>query len=94
MVLAAHVTLAPDGRDGPFVNLRDLTPGDVVTVYMGSQAYTYRIEHLKTVRPTDIEVTYPSDAPRITLITCLNFNQDLGRYEDRLVAVGHLERGN
>ena len=94
MVLAAHVTLAPDGRDGPFVNLRNLTPGDVVTVYKGSQAYTYRIDYLKTVRPTDIEVTYPSDEPRITLITCLNFNRDLGRYEDRLVAVGHLESGN
>ena len=47
MVLAAHVTLAPDGRDGPFVNLRSLAPGDAVTVYRGNQPYTYRIEYLK-----------------------------------------------
>jgi LPXTG-site transpeptidase (sortase) family protein len=91
IVLAGHVTLAPDGRAGPFKNLKELTPGDLVTVYKGDQNYTYRIDHMRTVKPNDIEVTYPTNVPTLTLITCLNYNRSLGRYEDRLVIVGHLE---
>jgi len=93
VVLAGHITLAPDGRAGPFLKLNSLASGDLVTVYYGDQPFTYRIDHIKTVKPTDIQVTYPSNDSKLTLITCLNYNRALGRYEDRLVAVGYLEQG-
>jgi LPXTG-site transpeptidase (sortase) family protein len=91
VVLAGHVTLAPDGRAGPFKRLRELVPGDLVTIYKGEQPFTYRVDHTRTVKPTDIEVTYPTNEPTLTLITCLNFNSAEGRYEDRLVVIGYLE---
>jgi sortase A len=90
MVLAGHVTLPPDGRAGPFVNLKRLAPNDTVIVYNQGQAFTYQIDYLITVKSTDVHVTYPSSEPRLTLITCLNYDRVLGRYTDRLVAVGHL----
>ena len=90
VVLAAHVTLAPDGQPGPFAGLHTLTPGDLVTVYAQDQPFTYQIEQLKTVKPTAVEVSYPSSEPRLTLITSLNYNAALAQYEDRLVAVGYL----
>lgn len=90
VVLAAHVTLAPDGRAGPFKYIRNLAPGDIVTVYDNEQAYHYEIDYLTSVKPTEIAVTYPSDEAKLTLITCLNYDSSLGRYTDRLVAVGHL----
>jgi LPXTG-site transpeptidase (sortase) family protein len=93
VVLAGHITLAPDGRAGPFLGLSNLTSGDLVTVYHGDQPFTYRIDHLTMVKPTDIGVTYPSNDSKLTLITCLNYNQALGRYEDRLIAIGYLEQG-
>ena len=91
VVLAGHVTLAPDGRAGPFKRLRELVPGDLVTIYKGEQPFTYRVDHTRTVKPTDIEVTYPTNEPTLTLITCLNYNSAEGRYEDRLVVIGYLE---
>jgi sortase A len=90
VVLAGHVTLAPDGRDGPFIALSQIEPGTVVTVYHGEEAFTYQIETLRSVKPTDIEVTFPTTEARLTLITCLNYDPELGRYSDRLVAVGRL----
>jgi len=91
VVLAAHITLPPDGRAGPFAHLNRLTPGDLVTVYHKEQPFFYRIDHLLTVKPDDVHVSYPSIEPKLTLITCLNYNPRLKRYEDRLVAVGYLE---
>lgn len=90
IVLAGHVTLAPDGRAGPFYRLNQLSPGDEIIVYEGEQAFRYQVDYLTSVKPTSIEVTYPSTEAMLTLITCLNYDQTAGRYADRLVAVAHL----
>lgn len=90
VVLAGHVTLEPDGADGPFKRLGYLLPGEDVIVYHGDQSYTYRLETMTTVKPDNIEVTYPTSRPVLTLITCLNFDEEAGHYSDRLVAVAVL----
>lgn len=89
MVLAAHVTLAANVY-GPFASLGQLAPGDVVYVYSGDQKFEYIIDNQQVVARTAVEVTYPSNTGQITLITCNNWNYELGRYQDRLVVKGHL----
>ncbi|RME48257.1 MAG: sortase [Caldilineae bacterium] len=89
VVLAGHVTLSPDGRAGPFFRLGALSPGDTAIVYRGDRRYLYRVDSLFTAKPTAIEVTYPSEEPRLTLITCLHYDRAAGRYTDRLVVVAH-----
>jgi len=89
IVLAGHVTL-DSGVYGPFAGLAQLAPGDLLTVYQGDQKFNYVVDSQKVVERTSIEVTYPTDTPQITLITCSNWNDEAGRYEQRLVVKGHL----
>lgn len=89
IVLAGHVTLS-EGVYGPFAGLGQLVPGDILTVYEGNQKYNYVVDDYDIVERTAIEVTRPTNTPRITLITCTRWNQQEGRYEQRLVVKGHL----
>ena len=89
MVLAGHVTLAA-GVYGPFANLNQLAPGDVVLVYENDKVFQYVISGSQTVTKTDVEVVYPSEAGEITLITCSNWNSAESRYSHRLVVKGYL----
>ncbi len=89
-VLAGHITLAPDGHPGPFYRLRGLNPGDVVMVYRDAEMFTYQIDGSATVSPTDVQVAFPTDNTRLTLITCQNYDDSLSEYTNRLVVFGHL----
>jgi LPXTG-site transpeptidase (sortase) family protein len=89
IVLAGHVTLR-EGVYGPFAGLGQLIPGDLLTVYEGNQKFNYVVDDYTVVDRTAVEVTYPTDTPQITLITCSRWNQQDGRYEQRLVVKGHL----
>jgi LPXTG-site transpeptidase (sortase) family protein len=89
IVLAGHVTLDWN-VSGPFAQLSQLSPGDLVLVYERDQGYLYQIDTLDTVDHTNVEVTYPSDSGEITLITCTTWNDAEGRYVDRLVVKGRL----
>lgn len=90
MVLAGHVTLA-EGVYGPFAGLAQLSPGDVLTVYQGDQKFNYVVDGYQIVGRTAIEVTHPTQTGQLTLITCNNWNNEAGRYEQRLVVKSHLE---
>jgi len=94
VVLAGHITLAPDGRPGPFYNLGYLKKGERVILYHDDQSFTYEIDGMTTVKPSDVQVAYPTDDARLTLITCLNYNDNLQEYTDRLVLWGHLVAKN
>jgi len=37
-----------------------------------------------------VEITYPSDRPLLTLITCANWDRSDQRYLDRVAAVAYL----
>lgn len=89
LVLAGHVTLAA-GVPGPFIELGRLAPGDLVVVYKEGREFQYVVNDQQTVDRTAVEVTYPTDTGQITLITCQNWNNITGRYDQRLVVTGDL----
>jgi LPXTG-site transpeptidase (sortase) family protein len=90
VVMAGHVTLTAGGY-GPFRGLAQLQPGDEARVYVSDQGvYVYEVDSVRTVEATDVEVTYPTAEPILTLITCVNWDSVQGRYNDRLVVVAHL----
>jgi LPXTG-site transpeptidase (sortase) family protein len=90
VVMAGHITLTAGGY-GPFRGLAQLQPGDEVLVYISDQeVYVYTVDSVKTVEATDVEVTYPTAEPILTLITCVNWDPVQSRYNDRLVVVAHL----
>ncbi|OQY48736.1 MAG: hypothetical protein B6242_01590 [Anaerolineaceae bacterium 4572_78] len=89
-VLAGHVTLDSYGVPGPFANLFEIQSGDEAIIYKNGKAYVYTIDITHTVKPSDIQFTYPSSLSKLTLITCLNYDINSKRYLDRLVVVGYL----
>jgi sortase A len=89
VVLAGHVTIAHDVF-GPFAGLGQLEPGDSIILYVGDQSYTYVTDYRQLVDRTDVQVAFPTNSARVTLITCTNWSDDLGAYEERLIVVGHM----
>ena len=93
-IIVAHV----DSKTGPavFYRLRDLQPGDEVTVTRadGSEIVFLvdRLEdHPKDAFPTDA-VYGPTPAATLRLITCGgSFDRSSGHYSDNLVAFAHVK---
>lgn len=92
IVLAAHVTVSKDVY-GPFAALSDLGPGDQIYIYYGADVFEYLVDDYQTVDRTAIQVTHPTQTGRVTLITCSNWSDADGRYLDRLVVTGSLNKG-
>jgi LPXTG-site transpeptidase (sortase) family protein len=91
-VLAGHVSLL-DGSPGPFAQLNQLAPTDELWLVQGQQRFRYVVDRRQVVEPAAIEVTYPTETARITLITCDGWNDADGRYVNRLVVAGFLVDG-
>lgn len=89
IAIAGHVTLARGG-DGPFRHLSQLRQGDEVLVFVGEQPYRYVIKEVRVVSPEDVQVTFPTAEPTLTLITCANWNRERRVYDDRVIAVANL----
>jgi sortase A len=89
VVLAGHVTLEHNVY-GPFAGLGKLQPGDAIVVYVGDQPYTYIVDKLQMVNRTDVQVAYPTQTARLTLITCADWSNELKAYQKRLIVVCHL----
>jgi Sortase domain len=93
-IIVAHV----DSKTGPavFYRLRDLTPGDEITVTRadGSEVVFLvdRLErHPKDAFPTDA-VYGPTPGATLRLITCAgSFDRSSGHYRDNLIAFAHLK---
>ncbi|MGE5221151.1 MAG: sortase [Omnitrophica WOR_2 bacterium] len=91
--LAGHVTVRGMGN-GPFRYLTNLTPGDEVRLYTDQKIYTYRVSEISTVEETDLAVLQPSEKPQITLITCVEWNENIGIYLKRLVVKADLVKAD
>jgi sortase A len=89
VVLAGHVTLEHNVY-GPFAALGRLQPGDEIVVYVSKQPYTYVVDKLQMVNRTDVQVAYPTQTARLTLITCVDWSNELKAYQRRLIVVSHL----
>lgn len=89
VVLAGHVTIAHNVY-GPFAGLGQLEAGDPIILYTDDQPYTYIVDYRQLVERTDVHIAYPTDTAQVTLITCSNWSDELGVYQQRLIVVGHL----
>jgi LPXTG-site transpeptidase (sortase) family protein len=88
MVVGGHVEY-PDGGRGVFADLSALKIGNSVQMRVGARTWTYRVVEIRTVAHDDLSVLYPSERPRLTLITCdePSFDPSTGLYDQRLVVV-------
>ncbi|MCL4877924.1 MAG: sortase [Anaerolineae bacterium] len=82
-VLAGHVQ--HQKGLGPFRNLSQLSKGDLIIAQGEDVEYTYIITDIMDVDPHAIEVTYPSNQPLLTLISCTRWDNDSWSYKGRLV---------
>jgi sortase A len=91
IVLGGHSTLTEtNGGPGPFYNLKQLMPGDTVLVYRGEESFAYVVDGFQTVDATSVEVTYSTEIPQLTLLTCTQWDRNQGQYVKRLIVKGRL----
>ncbi|WP_119070717.1 SBBP repeat-containing protein [Aggregatilinea lenta] len=70
---------------GPFRNLNQLEVGDLIVARGEGVEYTYAVSSVREVAPDEVNVTYPSNQPMITLLTCADWDSDEWTYGQRLV---------
>jgi sortase A len=66
VALAAH-------RDTFFHPLREIRPGDIVTLNIPGQQFRYEVDSTLVVSPSESGVLQPSSVRELTLITCFPF---------------------
>jgi LPXTG-site transpeptidase (sortase) family protein len=89
--LAGHVTVAGMG-DGPFRHLDELNEGEVVILYTENNMYTYNVRESIVTDDEDMSVISASSIPQVTLITCIDWDQESHTYLNRLVVFADLVR--
>ncbi len=87
-VLAGHFE-DQIGNPGPFRYLYEAEVGDRIMVQDGEDApmEIYQVTEVFTTEPDDIEVLRNTDTPRLTLITCDDWNQNRQTYDERRVVI-------
>jgi len=83
-VITGHVYL-PDGKPGPFVDLKTLGWGDRVEVQAWGQRYVYEVREVGLVKPGDLSPLRHEEQSWLTLITCQDYDAQSGQYASRLV---------
>jgi len=86
IVLAGHVT-NERGEPGPFAYLFEAQVGDEVILLDGDQEYPYRVTGIERVPPDAIEYVAQDGIPRLTLITCDDWDTARQEYDTRLVVI-------
>jgi len=66
VVLAGH-------RDTFFRPLREIRPGDEISLRTPQGTFPYTVKWMKVVTPTDTSVLLPTASPALTLVTCYPF---------------------
>jgi LPXTG-site transpeptidase (sortase) family protein len=89
--LAGHVTVAGMG-DGPFRHLDELPVGEVVLLYTDNNIYTYQVRESVVTDDGDMSVILPTEKSQISLITCVDWDNDSRTYLKRLVVYADLIR--
>lgn len=88
-VMVAHRLTYTDPR-GPFYFLNKLAVGDEIAVTWQQKVYHYKVESIKVVSPTDVEVEAPTKQSVLTLYTCT----PLWTLSSRLVIRAGLEQAS
>jgi len=77
VVLAGH-------RDTVFRALKDILPGDAITIETGHGAFAYQVESTTVVSPSDVAVLQAYGGRTLTLVTCFPFFY-IGPSPDRFI---------
>lgn len=68
VVLSGHLESLTSGN--VFARLNELALGESIVLYTADGKYNYKVSKSWLVKPEDIEVTFPTIDPVVTLITC------------------------
>ena len=82
-VLTAHVTDIY-GLPGPFAQLDTLAVGDQVVLHASGQVFTYVVQNIRDVAPSDLSVVEDMGGAVLTLLTCSRPNYTTQTYDGRL----------
>ena len=84
VAIGAHVELAKR-RPGPFYRLKDLKPGDEITVTFKGEPYHYRVEKSWITTADDPETIMQTSTEVLTLFTCTDYSVITGLYYKRQI---------
>jgi sortase A len=70
---------------GPFWNLRALSVGHMIIARGDGMEYRYKVEWVKVVEPSEVDMLEPTDEPVLTLISCSDWDSASWSYTKRLV---------
>jgi len=75
-----------------FTPLNKVSTGDEVKFTVGNEVRVYKMTDIKNVPPDKVEVMdeHKNEKDQITLITCDNYNEQTGVWEDRKIYVAKL----
>lgn len=90
---AGNVALAAH-RDGLFRPLRNVLPGDAITLRTESGAFQYEVEWTAVVAPTVVSVIQPTNEKELTLVTCFPFYYVGSAPERFVVRARQIEQAN
>lgn len=81
-VITAHVYL-PNGKPGPFVDLKKLRWGNRFYILSNGMRYTYEVRIVARVKPDDDTILAHEDRDWVTLVTCAGYDEATGTYKWR-----------
>jgi sortase A len=76
-------------RDGLFRPLRDVRPGDSITLRTPAHEFQYQVDWTAVVPPNAVRVLQPTSEQALTLVTCFPFYY-VGAAPERFVVRAHL----
>ncbi len=89
-IFAGHVTSQTLGN--VFLNLYKVELGDKVEIYTKNTVFTYKVNRVRLVLPTDTSVMNPTTDATATLITCAgDWIPSEHQYSRRLIVTAKLE---
>lgn len=65
-----NVGIYAHDTNSDFAKIKDLQPGDVISVYAGGYKFKYEVKSTQTTSPEDLDVFYPTEQATLTLVTC------------------------
>ncbi len=65
-----NVGLFGHAQANAFLPIKDVKVGQEIVLYGKNYKATYKVTTIKTIKPTQVDVFYPTEKPSVTLITC------------------------
>lgn len=83
VVIFAHSSYLPVVKNPAFKafdDIQKLAPGERITVYSGTRAYTYAVTRVEKVKADDAAIPLTVDGSKLTLSTCDSFGTKSDRF--------------